>query len=98
MLLKDMLAILQRILEKTDVTNVEVKDALNLVHVEVDDKTSEPVEDKKFPQEFDLILKNGLSHAEIQVLDEILADYFNLEMRLRDGNIEIFETFNEEEA
>lgn len=91
MLLKETLEILKRILEKTDITNVEIRDALNLIHVEYDKETLEPKEDQDFPQEYDLVLKADLCHAEIQTIDELLADHSNIEMRLRDGNIEIFE-------
>lgn len=98
MLLDVMLTILRKIRETTDVTNIEIRDALAPVHIEIDKETLEPVEDKEFPDEYDLILKADLCHAEIQSLDELLADYSNIEMRLRDGNIEIFEAFAEEEA
>ena len=98
MLLDTMLTLLRRIYEKTDVFNVEIRDALDPVHIEFDEETLEPVEDKEFPNEYDLVLKADLCHAEIQTINELLADYDNVEMRLRDGNIEIFERFPEEEA
>ena len=96
MLFDDLLAIMRKIREQTDVVNMEIRDALDPVHVEFDEETLEVAEDKEFPTEYDLILKADLCHAEIQALDEILADYNNIEMRLRDGNMEIFEKFPEE--
>jgi len=95
MILKETLAILKDILEKTDVTNIEIRDAIDPVHVEYDEETLELKEDKDFPQEYDLVLNADLSHQEIQAIDEILTSYSNIEMRLREGNMEIFETWEE---
>lgn len=89
------LKILRDILEKTDITNVDVTDALDPIHVEIDEETLEPKEDQEIVLEYDLTLKADLSHADIQAIDEFLANYSNVEMRLRDGNMEIFERFGE---
>lgn len=98
MLLDDMLAILRKILEQTDIRHIEITDSLNPIHVEYDEESLEPKEDQEFPDEYDLVLKGDLCHAEIQSLDSLLADYDNVEMRLRGDNMEVFETFAKEES
>ena len=94
MLLNETLTILKAVLEKIE-TKVEVVDALDPIHVEIDEETLEPKEDEEFPDEFDLVLGKNLSHDEIKAIGDILANYPNVEMRLRNGKVEIFETFKE---
>jgi len=88
------LKILGRILDETDVYDVQIKEALEPVYVEYSEEL-ETIE-KEYPKEFDLVILNNLSHWEINLLDQdFLGDYENIEMRIRDGHLEIFQTEKE---
>jgi len=95
MLLDKALELLRKILEQTNVTHIRLQDALNPVYIEYDE-TLEEKEDQEYPNEFDLVLHGDLCHAEIQAIDELLANYDYIEMRLRDGKLEIFQSEQEE--
>ena len=96
MLLDRALELLRKILEQTNVTHIRLQDALNPVYIEYDEETLEEKEDQEYPNEFDLVLHGDLCHAEIQAIDELLADFDYIEMRLRDGKLEIFQSDREE--
>ena len=97
MLLEKTLEIVKKILSQTDILHIELRDALNPVYVEYDEETLEEKEDQEFPDEFDIVVNEDLSHADIQTIDDLLAEYSTIEMRLREGKLEIFQT-DEEEA
>ena len=92
------LKLLKEIMVKAEVHHVELSWALNPVYIEYDDETLEEKEDQEYPDEYDIIIFDTLSHSQIQAIDEALTEYSRVEMRLRDGKLEIFETEREEEA
>ncbi|RLC86233.1 MAG: hypothetical protein DRJ03_09315 [Chloroflexi bacterium] len=80
MLVNQTLKILRKLLEKCDVTEVLITEAEEPFHIE----TSEP--------EFDIIIVQNLSHGQIQAIDEVLADFPNVEMELKyEEGLKIFE-------
>lgn len=96
MLLDLTLKLLRDILEKTNFCHVELIDALTPVYIEYDDDLIAK-EDIEYPDEFDIVCHNNVSHAELQTIDELLAGYALVEMRIRDGKLEIFQTDREQE-
>lgn len=86
--------IIRAVLKELSPFSVTVQDAKDPVYVEYGDDLEEI--DKEYPDEFDIIIDDELSHGEIQWLDEFLAGHDNIEMRLRDGKMEIFERATEE--
>lgn len=97
MLLDLTLKILKDVLKKTEIMHVELTDALNPVYIEYDDEL-EPKEDQEYPDEYDIILHGNICHAEIQEIDTLLADYSYVEMRFRNGQLEIFQSDREKET
>jgi len=80
MLLNLTLEILEKLLKKCDVTEVLITEAEEIVHTE----TTEP--------EFDIKIIQNLSHGQIQAIDEVLADFPNVEMELNyQEGLRIFE-------
>lgn len=86
--------LVEAVLKELSPFSVTVQDAKEPVYVEYGDDLEEV--DKEYPDEFDIIINDELSHGEIQWLDQFLADYDNIEMRLRDGKMEIFERATDE--
>lgn len=85
------LKILKDVLEKTDVLEVKLVETEMHNYVEYGEDL-EPV-DKEFPKEFDIIILDNLSHGELQQLDQdILINHDNVEMRIANGHLEIFES------
>ena len=70
MLLNQTLKILEKLLKNCGVTEVLITETNQLIHTE----TGEP--------EFDIKIVQNLSHGQIQLIDEVLADFPNVEMRL----------------
>jgi len=68
MLLKQTLKILEKLLTKCEVTEVLITEASEIVHDEV------------FEPEFDIKIVQNLDHGQIQAIDEVLADFSNVEM------------------
>ena len=97
MLVDATLKILKDVLMRTDITHVELTDALNPVYIEYDDEL-EVKEDQEYPDEYDIILHGNHNHATIQEIDEILSVFDYVEMRFRNGKLEIFQTDREKEA
>ena len=81
-----MLVIIEKILKQTDITEIKITDAREVVHSDSEEN------------EYDLQIQEDLNHGEIQAIDELLSSDSNVEMRLHDGQIEIFEVEPEEEA
>jgi len=98
MLLEESLDIMKDILLRTNITDIEIREASESLYGEIDPKTEEVIE-KTLREEYDLVIKeDDLSHSEIQELHQILEPFPHIEMRLRYGHIEIFSTKKEEEV
>lgn len=78
------LKIVEKILKETNISEISFTEA------------REQTSDKAF--DYDLTIIENVSHADIQIIDKILADYDNVEMRidLNDSEIRIFEVEPEE--
>ncbi|RLC88061.1 MAG: hypothetical protein DRJ03_04125 [Chloroflexi bacterium] len=87
MLLKQTLKILKELLTKCEVTEVRITESEEVVHCETD----EP--------EFDIKIVQNLRHWQIQAIDEVLADFPNVEIEFdfREG-LMIFEVEKKEDC
>lgn len=88
MLQKQLTEIVAKILD-IGIMNLEIREATDPVYGEIDPKTEEVIEES-LRKEYDLLIKEELCHREIQQIDELLSSHSNVEMRLRDGELEIF--------
>ena len=87
MLLKQTLEILEKLLTKCAVTDVLITESEEIVHGE----TTEP--------EFDIKIVQNLRHWQIQAIDEVLAGFSNVEMKLAyQEGLMIFEVEKEEDC
>jgi len=85
MLLKQTLEILEKLLTKCAVTEVLITESEEAVHGE----TAEP--------EFDIKIVQNLRHWQIQAIDEVLAGFSNVEMKLVRAWLIIFEVEKKED-
>jgi len=76
MKLKLALKILGRILDETDVYDVQIKEALAPVYVEYNDELE--VVDKDYPKEFDLVILNNVNHWELDLINQDFLDSWHV--------------------
>ena len=87
MLLMQTLEILEKLLTKCEVTEVLITESREIVHYEEEGP------------EFDIKIVQNLDHGQIQAIDEVLADFSNVEMEFdfREG-LMIFEVEKKEDC
>jgi len=84
LLLKETLDIIQKLLEKCDVTNLEVDEAKIIAH-------NNPEKPDEWKTEYDIYIKPSVNHWQIQQIDGLLANYDRVEMEVVHEGLRIFE-------
>lgn len=90
MRLKETLEIIEKLMKNCDVSDFTVSMARTWIHEEeaelIQNGCTEGVQ-----VEYDITLTEVVTHYQIQTIDEILASYDNVEMRVESGGLRIFE-------
>lgn len=84
MLVDVVLKLIPKLISDCQITNFNIRDANNLAHI-----NEKKPEDS--PLELDILVEENLYHWQIQELDKILADFDNVEMRLTDDGLFVYE-------
>lgn len=74
MLMKETLEILEKIMKETNITEIRIHENTTPLH------TPEDIEKEEAPQEYDINIVETVWHWQIQIIDDLLGGYDNVEM------------------